>query len=292
MLFRKLMIASALSASLLLSTPMNDASAKGKDYTILNIDGTDVKHSEVLKIWNNLFPNGSAPDFDGMESKLKINVLRGVVSEQLIYKAAQESGIEKNKDVQEKFTALKKKIITQAYLEREADSKVSEADIKKAYAAKKKEIESKEEAHARHILVKTEEEAKKIMAQAKAGKDFAALAKEKSTDKGSGSNGGDLGFFTAERMVPEFSKAAFALKKGEISAPVKSNFGWHVIKLEEKRKMKAPSYKEMHDKLENQLKGEVLEKIVQNMVDSAKVKYFNAKGGDLELTTTPDTSKK
>ena len=102
---------------------------------------------------------------------------------------------------------------------------------------------------ARHILVDTKEKAEEIIGKIKAGGDFAALAKENSKDPGSKEDGGMLGFFGRNQMVPEFEKAAFELKKGEISAPVQSQFGWHVIKVEDRREKKPPSYEAVKDRL-------------------------------------------
>ena len=111
--------------------------------------------------------------------------------------------------------------------------------MKKVYEEASKQITGEVEVRARHILVETEDEAKAVAEELKKGADFAELAKKKSKDPGA-SDGGDLGFFTKDQMVPEFSAVAFALEPGKISDPVKSQFGWHVIKVEEKRNRKAP----------------------------------------------------
>jgi peptidyl-prolyl cis-trans isomerase C len=111
----------------------------------------------------------------------------------------------------------------------------------KVYDDASKQITGEQEVHARHILVETEDEAKAVEDELKKGADFAELAKKKSKDPGA-SDGGDLGFFTKDQMVPEFSAVAFALEPGKISDPVKTQFGWHVIKVEEKRNRKAPDF--------------------------------------------------
>ena len=116
--------------------------------------------------------------------------------------------------------------------------------MKKVYEEASKQITGEEEVHARHILVETEDEAKAVKAELDKGADFAELAKEKSKDPGA-ADGGDLGFFTKEQMVPEFSTRAFALEPGKISDPVKTQFGWHIIKVEEKRNRKAPDFEQV-----------------------------------------------
>ncbi len=292
MSFAKFISTALVATTIMVSaTPAISKDAKS-DYVILKIGNDDIKYSKVKSIWTGLFPNEKAPDFDTMENKMKTNVLRGVASEHLIYKAANNSNIIRDSKVLASIEKLKKKVITQAYLEREADKLVPEGEIKKQYVKYKKETASKKEIKASHILVKTEAEAKELFAKIKKDGNFSELAKEKSIDTGTSKNGGELGYFTEDRMVPEFSKAAFALKKGETSKPVKTGFGWHIIKVTDKRSITPKSYDEMKQSIESKAKGDALEKFVQNMVDKANVQYFDASGKKLELTTTPDTTKK
>jgi peptidyl-prolyl cis-trans isomerase C len=127
--------------------------------------------------------------------------------------------------------------------------------------------------------VATEDEAKDIIRQLDGGADFAALAKEKSTDPSAKQNGGDLGYFTAGEMVPEFSQAVFAMEKGESSkAPVKSQFGWHVIKVVDKRQKAPPSLEESHGHIEELLSGELLSAYLTSLRSTATVEKFNPDG--------------
>ena len=131
-----------------------------------------------------------------------------------------------------------------------------------------------EEVRAAHILVKTEEDAKAIIEQLKGGADFAAVAKEKSTDKGSGANGGELGWFSKEVMVKEFADAAFAMKVDEISqAPVQSQFGFHIIKLEDTRDAKFPAYEEVKPQIEQRLAQMKLAKFRDELKSKAKTDF-------------------
>lgn len=136
---------------------------------------------------------------------------------------------------------------------------VSEADVQSAYDQAAKEFKPQKEFNASHILVATEDEAKAIEAQLKDGGDFAAIAKEKSTDPGSGAQGGSLGWFGAGQMVPEFQAAVETLKPGEISAPVQSQFGWHIVRLDEVRDTAFPPLAEVKDQIENQVRQQKLE---------------------------------
>jgi peptidyl-prolyl cis-trans isomerase C len=145
---------------------------------------------------------------------------------------------------------------------------VTDADLKAAYDEKYAGAAPETEYHAAHILVGTEDEAKAIEEQLKTGGDFAAIAKEKSKDPGSGANGGDLGWFGLGMMVPEFEQAVVALKPGEISAPVQTQFGWHVIKLEDTRVKAAPTL----DSVKDELTQAIRDKKVQDAISAATAK--------------------
>ena len=144
-------------------------------------------------------------------------------------------------------------------IERKIRDAVSEDTVKKTYDERVKSIESKPEVSARHILVKTEEDALDIIERLNRGSEFAELAKEKSTGP-SGSQGGDLGYFSKGQMVPEFDRVVFTLKKGEVSEPVKTQFGWHVIKVEDKRVSKPPAFDTVKGQL---IAGMVSQKAVE-----------------------------
>jgi peptidyl-prolyl cis-trans isomerase C len=142
---------------------------------------------------------------------------------------------------------------------------MTDDSMHKIYDEAIKQTPNEEEVHARHILVPTEGEAKDIEAQLKKGGDFAALAKEKSKDPGA-ADGGDLGYFTKEQMVPEFAEAAFKLEKGQTSDPVKTQFGWHIIKLEDKRIKPTPTF----DQVKGQLQSYVARRAQAELVDKLR----------------------
>jgi peptidyl-prolyl cis-trans isomerase C len=157
-----------------------------------------------------------------------------------------------------------------------AEGKAATTDeaMKKVYDEAAKQIEGEQEVHARHILVETEDEAKAIEAELKKGADFAELAKKKSKDPGA-ADGGDLGFFTKDQMVPEFSAVAFALEPGKISDPVKSQFGWHVIKVEEKRNRKAPDFEQVKAQIETYVTRKAQAEYVAKLREGAKVERMD-----------------
>jgi peptidyl-prolyl cis-trans isomerase C len=136
---------------------------------------------------------------------------------------------------------------------------------------------AEQEVRARHILVETEDEAKAVLAELKGGADFAELAKTKSKDKTAAAEGGDLGYFTKDQMVPEFSKVAFALEPGKLSEPVKSQFGWHIIKVEDKRARPVPAFEKVKDQIQEFLVRKAQTEMVAKLRTEGKVERLDAK---------------
>lgn len=293
---KKLSIALA-AASLLFALPVyaegakqSDTPAVKKDYVIMKVGGDEIKRSEVDQVWKGIFPGGNPPDFDTFEEKIKDNVLRGIASEHVVEKEAEKSGIQNSPEVKERIAAAAKQIVIQEFLKQKAKDLVTDAKLKSAYQDSIKNAQ--EEIHARHILVKTKAEADAIEKELKHGGNFEKIAQEKSEDKSSGMSGGDLGWFTADKMVPEFSKAAFALKKGEISAPVKSDFGWHIIKLEDRRQVTPPTFEQEKDHLQQELGNKAIGDYVNDLMKDETITVYDANGKSKELPSVPEPDKK
>ena len=257
-----------------------------KDYTVINLDGEDIKNSDIMEVWKGLFQGGSVPDFATFDENIRQNVLRGLVSERLIYKEALKVGFDKSEDVKKRVENLQKQLVIQTYIENKSKALVTDEQIKTLYEEKLVASKGQEELKARHILVATEEEAKKLSADLKKGGDFEKVAKDKSTDKGSGVNGGDLGWFAKDKMVPEFFDGAFKLKKGEVSTPIKSSFGWHVIKLEDRRPLKIASIEESKDALKAELTNKAIQSYVESLLKTASIKYFDENGKEKDFART------
>ncbi|MGE3651004.1 MAG: peptidylprolyl isomerase, partial [Reyranellaceae bacterium] len=148
------------------------------------------------------------------------------------------------------------------------------------------ELPPEEEVSAKHNLVASEDEAKKIIEELGKGGDFAKIAKEKSTDKASGAQGGDLGWFKKGDMVKEFAEAAFALEKGKTTAkPVKTQFGYHVIRLEDRRKAGPPPLAELEEEIKGELTREAFSTMIEGLRKSAKIEKFNIDGS--RITEAP-----
>jgi len=273
-----------LLAAVMLAIPAFADDAK--DYTVVKVNGEEVKNSEVLDTWKSLFPVGSAPDFATFDENIRQNVLRGVVSERLVYDEAVKAGTDKDPEVKKRIAQLERQLIMQNFMEAKAKTLVTDDQLKKAYDDKVAASKGEEEVKARHILVASEDEAKKIHDQLKKGGDFDKIAKEKSTDKASGAKGGDLGWFTKDRMVPAFADAAFKLKKGEISEPVKSEFGWHIIQLEDRRPVQLQSFDDMKENLRAELTNKAVETYVEGLLKKADIKYYDESGKEKPFSPT------
>jgi len=160
-----------------------------------------------------------------------------------------------------------------------AKAATTEEAERKAYDEAAKAEPPQQEIHARHILLPTEDEAKAALARVKGGEDFAKVATELSKDPGG--EGGDLGWFTKDRMVPEFSEAAFKLKEGEISDPVKTQFGWHIIKVEGVRTKTFPPFEQVKDQAARYVSQKAESETIAQLHGAAKIELFDADGKPL-----------
>lgn len=215
----------------------------------------------------------------------KRQLIDQLVTSKLLAQHAIKQGVEKKAEYQQLLAHTKEAVAAEVFVKEIIDGiKVSDSEAKKFYDQNKAQMEQPAQVHARHILVETEDEGKAIIKELNAKKAsareaaFEAIAKEKSTDLGSGARGGDLGFFPKDRMVKEFSDAAFALKKGELSkAPVKSVHGYHIIYVVDKKAAGAVPFDTVKEQIKNSIKRDKFnaefEKIVTDIKAQAKIEY-------------------
>ncbi|MDP4023160.1 peptidylprolyl isomerase [Methylobacterium sp. NEAU 140] len=196
--------------------------------------------------------------------------------------AAEAAKVGDSADFKRKLAYFRDKLLLDDYLEQEAKKAVTPEAEHAIYDQTVKLMKPEEEVHARHILVDNEADAKKIAARIKAGEDFAKVAAETSKDPGSKTEGGDLGWFTKERMVPDFATAAFALKPGQVSDPVKTQFGWHVIKVEEKRTKPQPTFEELKEQIDQHLIRKAQQDLILKLRSEAKIERTDAAPGKPE----------
>ena len=190
-------------------------------------------------------------------------------------RAADAAKIAEAPEFARKLAYFRDKLLLDEYLEREVKKTVTPEAAKKLYEDTVKTVKPEEEVRARHILSENEDDAKKAAARVKGGEDFAKVAAELSNDPGSKGEGGDLGFFTKDRMVQPFAETAFRLAPGEVSEPVKSQFGWHVIKLEEKRVKSVPPFEEMKEQVEQYLTRKAQQDLVLKLRQNAKIERLD-----------------
>ena len=205
------------------------------------------------------------------EEQRRAAALSAIIEIRLMAAEAEKAGLADNDEFTRRMTLLRQRALHSTFIEKEISSSVTDETVRALYDKQIAEITPQEEVRARHILVKTEEEATAIIAELDAGGDFEALANEKSID-GGGTNGGDLGYFSAGRMVPEFETAAFALETGTYTKePVQSQFGFHVIKVEDKRPQQPPAFEQVLPQLRSVLLREAYFNKVTALREAAAV---------------------
>ncbi|MFY9874214.1 MAG: peptidylprolyl isomerase [Rhodomicrobium sp.] len=207
------------------------------------------------------------------ESRRRV-LVEYLIEAHLFADEANKGQLTTGKDFEDRLAYYKLRAMRDAFYEKKVRGGVSEAQARAAYDEQIGKLKPEQEVHARHILVKTEDEAKDLVKQLKAGADFKELA-QKSSDGGSAHSGGDLGYFARGQMVKSFEDAAFALEAGQISDPIKSEFGWHVIKVEDKRTKPAPAFEEVKDQITASLTQAQLKDTVQKLRSSASVEIID-----------------
>lgn len=221
------------------------APAFADDAVVAKVGNLEIHQSELDLAVANLDPQlAQLPD-----DQKKVAALSAAIDVKLLASDATAEKLDQTDDFKKRMQYLTDRELHNAYFKKHVVDTVTDADVKARYDKEVAALPKQEEVHARHILVKTEDEAKDVIKQLDAGKDFAELAKEKSTDPNK-DDGGDLGYFTRGRMVKEFEDAAFSLEKGTYSkTPVKTDFGYHVIKVEDKRDSPPPPFEQVQDQV-------------------------------------------
>ncbi len=215
-------------------------------------------------------PDFAKTMFKGEDGKKRF--LDELINKELLYQEAEKRGLDKDEAFKKKVEDFKKLTLVSMLLTKEVEDKasVTDADVKDYFDKHKDELKSRDKIRASHILVKTEDEAKKVIARLKKGEDFAKLAKAVSIDKASAERGGDLGYFSRGQMVPEFEAVAFQLKKGEISQPVKTQYGYHIIKVTDIKQGVPLSFDTIKDQLKQKLITDKQRELFNTFVNGLK----------------------
>lgn len=244
------------------------------DPVVARVNATEIRRSDLVSALSTMPPQVQQMQIDQIYPLL----VDRMVDIKLIAAAGRAAGLANDPAVKHKVADAEDRAIQDSYVDSKVKAQITDDAVRKKYQQELKDNPPEEEVHARHILVASEADAKAIIAQLQKGADFATLAKSKSTD-GSAREGGDLGFFTHDDMVAEFADAAFAMKPGEVSKqPVKTQFGYHVIKVEERRKQATPSFEDSKDEISGELQQELMAGLVKDLRANAKVERFDMDG--------------
>jgi peptidyl-prolyl cis-trans isomerase C len=244
---------------------------------VARVDGVELHLSDVEAAQQTLPAQAQKMPLEQIYPMLLDRLVDGA----LITEAGRNEHLDQDPDVQTRLKRYEDRLVQEAYLNRAIKQAETEDRLKTRYQEMLKQKAAQEEVHARHILLASEAEAKSVIAQLDKGADFAALAKQYSTDPNAQS-GGDLGYFGHDDMVPEFADAAFSLPVGEYTkTPVKTEFGWHVIKVEDRRLGKPPSFEDAREELSQDLAHDIIEAKLQELRGAAKIEEFGLDGKPL-----------
>ena len=247
---------------------------------VARVDGTELRLSDVQAAQQNLPPQAQKLPLEQIYPMLLDRLVDGM----LITEAGRKEHLDRDPEVQDRLKHYEDRLVQEAYINRAVKPAETEDGLRTRYQTFIKEKPAHEEVHASHILLGTEAEAKSVIAELDKGADFAALAKKYSKDPGAES-GGDLGYFGHDDMVKEFADAAFALPKGQYSkTPVKTEFGWHVIKVEDRRTGQPPSFEEAREQLSRDLAHEIIDAKLHDLRGTAKIEEFGLDGKPLPAT--------
>lgn len=259
------------------------------DPVVAKVEGTDLHRSEVLAFIQNLPPQMRQVPPEAIFPM----ALEQVVNGKIVDLKVAATDVSTTPAYATRLEDAKKQIARAVYVEGEIEKALSEADVKKAYDKLVKDQGKVEEVKARHILVEKEDQAKDIIKKIEGGAKFEDLAKEFSKDTSNKASGGDLGYFSKDSMVKEFAEAAFKLGKGETSKePVKTQFGYHVIQVEDRRDRPAPKFEDVKPQIEAQVRRDLLNKLVEGWRSSAKVETFDFNGKPIEKKDAPADAEK
>ena len=248
----------------------SEAPASTSDPVIARVNGVDIKQSDLALAEEDVGADMQAASPEAKREHL-ISYLADII---MVTQAADKKNLADDPDFKRRLAFLRSKLLMGYELQQEAKTALTDEALKQTYDEAVKSMSGQEEVRARHILVEGEDEAKAIIEQLKGGADFAKLAKEKSKDPGA-AEGGDLGYFTKDQMVPEFADVAFKMYPGQLSNPVKTQFGWHVIKVEDKRTKQPPEFEKVKDQIEAYLARKAQSDFIAKLRQSAKVERFD-----------------
>ncbi|MEE8507130.1 MAG: peptidylprolyl isomerase [Kiloniellales bacterium] len=265
-------LGAALAAALLASPVSSFAQQDGAeaDPVVARVDGEPIHRSDVLEMASTL-----PPQYQAQPDQIFPLLIERLIDFTLVGKAGRSAGLADDDEVKARVASAEEQAVREVYLTRAVEAELTAASLQARYKTFLEQNPPKTEHKASHILLETEEKAKEMIALLDGGADFAELAKEHSTGP-SAPKGGDLGYFTSDQMVSDFSATAEALQPGEFSkAPTQTQFGWHVIKVEDRRIAEPPPFEQVEQALREDMSRETIQKIFADLRQNATVELVN-----------------
>ena len=294
---RRLNVVAAGAAILFAASSLAYAQAPAGDPVLAKVNGVEIHQSDLALAEEDIGQNVPVKDEQGKRDYI-LNYLTDMI---LLLKAAEAKKVPDSADFKRRMTYARNKALMETMLQDEAKGATTEANLHKVYDDATKQMGNEQEVHARHILFRVvnpadeaaskaaETKVKSVIDRVKKGEDFSKIANELTEDPSGKTNGGDLGYFTKEQMVPEFSEVAFKLDKGQVSDPVKTQFGWHVLKVEDKRARQAPAFDSVRDQVEQFAVRKAQVDMVTKLRADAKIERTDKPA---EATTKPGEQPK
>jgi peptidyl-prolyl cis-trans isomerase C len=264
----------AIAAATLMSLSIAPGWPQGADPVIAKVNGVEIRQSDLALAEEDLGQGVPQQVQGDAKRDYLIAYLTDLI---LVAKAAEGKKVQDTPEFKSRTAFTRNKLLMELLLQQEGKAALTDKAIKAVYDDAVKQMSTDQEVRARHILVPTEKEAQAILEELKRGTDFAELARQKSKDPGAAAEGGDLGYFTKDQMVPEFSEVAFKLNKGELSDPIKTQFGWHIIRVEDKRSKRPPDFADVKDQMETYVIRRAQTELITKLRQGAKIERLDKK---------------
>jgi peptidyl-prolyl cis-trans isomerase C len=263
-----------IAAALFAVLPAGPARSQS-DPVVAKVNGVEIRESDLAMAEEDV---GQNPQLQAMPPEARRDYMVSYLADVILAaKAAEGKKVADQKEFKGRLAFIRNKLLMETLLQQEGKAALTPDAMKKVYDEAVKQMGNEQEVRARHILVPTEDEAKAVLAEVKKGTDFAELARQKSKDPGAAAEGGDLGYFGKEQMVPEFAEVAFKLDKGQVSDPVKTQFGWHIIKVEDKRTKPVPEFDKVKDQIETYVTRKAQADYIHKLQETAKIERLDKK---------------
>jgi peptidyl-prolyl cis-trans isomerase C len=269
----------AIAAAAVLPPAPATAQTAAAGQTVATVNGEAVTREDVVRMFQDLGPRAQQQGFDVLFPYIR----EEVIGRRLLSEEARANDVQDVPEVQQRLRDMEAEVLFNYYVVQKAEERVTDAEIQAAYDEWAAQQPEGEELKLSHILVQTEEEAREVIQLVTDGEPFADLARERSLDTGSGSEGGDLGWRRRGELVAPFEEAAFALEPNTFtSTPVQTQFGWHVILLEDRRDAQAPPLEQVREPLMQQLVREEIPEVIRDAIAEANVQRFDLDGNPVD----------